>query len=184
MPGLPGTALAHAGAGADVGTAAAQGQATASQACTHCGHHHHPSTFTGCQRLGSRVGMWNPCCQCMFSALGDDLLSHLLSFLGLVDRTRHSGVCTRWFYLLNSKSMWTSVSGGSARPGHVGLCPFVRIWEKRRCPHLFRTCPPRAVGPVSSSCTHPRHIGTGQRACARRGAAKAAPRGATPGRQG
>ncbi len=55
------------------GAAAASSSLSAQEGCTHCGDLHH-GPYSGCQRLSNRVGVWNPCCKCFYSALPDRLL--------------------------------------------------------------------------------------------------------------
>lgn len=58
-----------------------------------------------------RVGLWNPCCKCLFSGVPDDmLLHHLYPFLEKRDLARSSAVCTRWSFMCSFPSLWRRVS--------------------------------------------------------------------------
>ena len=62
-------------------------------------------TFPGTQARGL-PGRWNACCSCPFSALPDDLVTHMLEFLDRRSLLTASGVCSRFNFLVEQPFVW------------------------------------------------------------------------------
>jgi hypothetical protein len=82
-----------------------------------------PSSAHDCTLpIGKRRGKWNPVCCCLFSALSDQLLSHVLHYLPLTDRARMAFVSTRWHFSVLQPSLWSHVhASADAGPAALAL---------------------------------------------------------------
>lgn len=70
--------------------------------------------------MGAR-GEWNPCCQCLFSSLPDELvIGEIFAYLTTSELLTASCVCTRWNYMAEAEPLWRSVSMQAPCSG-VGL---------------------------------------------------------------
>eukprot|EP01138_Halocafeteria_seosinensis_P012296 gb/GECG01012565.1/.p1 GENE.gb/GECG01012565.1/~~gb/GECG01012565.1/.p1 ORF type:complete len:586 (+),score=56.81 gb/GECG01012565.1/:1-1758(+) len=66
--------------------------------------------YSCCADLHSRCGIWNPCCNCLFSAFPDIMIiQEIFSFLDKGSLLAAAQVCRRWNFLANSPKLWRQI---------------------------------------------------------------------------
>lgn len=78
--------------------------------CRHCPPSDHPPIYPGARPLSSRISTWNPCCDCLFSALPDALIyKSILPCLDFNSLSTARLVSTRWNFNCDRPSLWSKV---------------------------------------------------------------------------